>query len=90
MVLTVCAFWINYKKPWLMDDFRAGYAFGADSDAQQSDDPCGDAMAAAYDWEPRYDQFITPDDASAFYIGCYRGLHDASNDWWNVSGYLTA
>jgi hypothetical protein len=75
-----------------MDDFRAGYAYGAntDLDAKRSDDTCGDAMAEIYDVGPRFDQFITPEDASAFYLGCNRGWHGASNDWWNVSGYLTA
>jgi len=91
-VLALGGYWINYKKPWLMDDFRAGYAYGADTelDAKRPDDPCGDAMAEIYDLEPGYDQFITPEDASAFYLGCNRGWHGASNDWWNVSGYLTA
>lgn len=91
-VLAVGGYWINYKKPWLIDDFRTGYAVGVDADnlnLGEKADPCALAMATKYGGEPSYDQYITPEDQSAFYIGCYRGFHGVVNDWWNVSGYLT-
>ena len=53
-------------------------------------DPCGEAMAANYGGEARYVQFDTPEDASAFYWGCWHGSQGLGSDWWNVSGYLTA
>ncbi len=90
-VLAFGAAWVNYKKPWLMDDFRAGYAAGKEGDLPgDAKDPCGDEMANRYGGAESYAQYDTPEDQSAFYIGCSRGLNGLSNDWWNVSGYLTA
>ena len=91
-VVVVGSAWTWHKKPWLMDDFRAGFAVGADMEARdvgKRDDPCGEAMASRYGGEPFY-AYNTPEDQSAFFLGCTRGLFGASNDWWNVSGYLTA
>ena len=90
-VLAFGAIWVNYKEPWLMDDFRAGYAAGKEGDLPSTgQDRCGQEMAKRYGGEPSYHQFVTPEDQSAFYLGCSRGLHGGTNDWWNVSGYLTA
>ena len=84
----------SYKKPWLMDDYRAGYAEGVRlADEQDTDDVtglCEDSMAAAYGVPPEYDQFITPEPPSAFFLGCYHAVGGVQSDWWNVSGYLTA
>lgn len=95
VLLPVLAFggvWVSYKKPWLMDDFRAGFSVGEDLKARDvgtKDDPCGEAMASRYGGEASY-TYDTPEDQSAFFLGCTRGLFGARNDWWNVSGYLTA
>lgn len=73
--------------------FPSEYAVGADAkklSLGKSDDPCAEAMATRYGGESSYDPHITPEDQSAFYVGCYRGFFDATNDWWNVSGYLNA
>ncbi len=87
-------YWVNYKKPWLMDDYRAGYAAATrDADLRpvgNQEDPCAEAMAATYGGEARYVQYDTPEDQSAFYLGCWHGFHGVNSDWWNVSGYLTA
>jgi hypothetical protein len=95
VLLPVLAFggvWVSYKKPWLMDDFRAGFTVGEDLQARdvgKRDDPCGEAMASRYGGEASY-TYDTSEDQAAFYWGCWRGLSGVSNDWWNVSGYLTA
>jgi hypothetical protein len=92
-VLAISSVWVVQKKPWVMDDFRAGHDVvnqGTLRDQGRRGDPCAEAMAATYGEEPSYRQYDTPEDASAFYLGCYGALNGGSNDWWNVSGYLTA
>ena len=52
-VLAFGAIWVNYKKPWLMDDFRAGYTAGVDGELPSpGKDPCGQEMANRYGGEP--------------------------------------
>ena len=91
--VVISSVWAVQKKPWLMDDFRAGHDVveeGNLPDLGNGSDRCAEAMATRYGEEPSYRQYDTPEDASAFYLGCYRALHGGSNDWWNVAGYLTA
>ncbi len=92
-VLAICSAWVVQKQPWLMDDFRAGYDVveeGNLADLGRGSDPCAEEMASRYEAESSFRRYDTPEDASAFYLGCYRALNGGSNDWWNVSGYLTA
>jgi hypothetical protein len=89
------AVWGWYKKPWLMDDYRSGYAAGTQvsgqtADANDSDQRCAELMGSKYGIAPKYQQYVTPEPASAFWWGCIHGAGGADNDWWNVSGYLTA
>lgn len=93
--IVVGAVWVNYKKPWLMDDYRSGYAQGGalldvivgPDDASEQ---CAELMAQRYEGPPDYDQYVTPEPASAFWWGCFVAANGGENDWWNVSGYLTA
>ena len=94
-LLVFGAAWVGYKKPWLMNDYRAGYAAGeADlgvvKGPDASADVCSELMGSAYAIEPRYVQYDTPEPASAYWWGCTRALYGGPSDWWNVSGYLTA
>lgn len=91
-IIVIGGVWTWHKKPWLMDDFRAGFAVGSDIEAREMgkrDDPCGDAVAARYGGEGSF-ALAGSDELTAFMFGCVRGLNGLSNDWWNVSGYLTA
>jgi hypothetical protein len=90
-VLALGGLWASFKKPWLMDDFRSGYTAGKEGDLpDKGHEGCAKAMADLYDTEPSYVQWDTPEEPSAFYLGCERGLAGLTNDWWNASGYLTA
>lgn len=87
--------WVGYKKPWLMDDYRAGYdaglqKYGVVDDPNRAANVCARLMGSAYGIAPRYVQYDTSEPASAYWWGCIRGLSGGSGDWWNVSGYLTA
>ena len=89
------AVWVGHKKPWLMDDFRAGYdagsqKYGVVDGPNRVGDVCARLMGSAYGTAPRYVQYDTSEPASAYWWGCIRGLSGGSDDWWNVSGYLTA
>ena len=93
--LVFAAVWISYKKPWLMDDYRSGYSVGAGMSAvagspEKVSEKCAELMAERYGGPPKYDQYITSEPASAFWWGCVSGTGGGENDWWNVSGYLTA
>lgn len=94
-VMVFGARWAAYKKPWLMDDFRSGYAegtrvLGLITDREDVAQRCGELMAREYGGPPEYVQYDTPEPASAFWWGCNVAVSGSSNDWWNVSGYLTA
>jgi hypothetical protein len=90
-ILAIGGIWASYKKPWVMDDYRAGYLTAHEGHLEKRNGHgCALTMAEKYDVEPSYVQYDTPDDASAFYLGCVRGLAQLPNDWWNASGYLNA
>jgi hypothetical protein len=90
-IATIGGVWASYKKPWVMDDFNAGYMAAHEGNLDKMNKRgCALTMAEKYDVEPSYVQYDTPDDAAAFYLGCVRSLAGLSDDWWNASGYLDA
>lgn len=93
--LVVGATWVSYKKPWLMDDYRAGYAAGTReigevADPNEAANRCAELMGSRYGSAPKYVQYDTSEPASAFWWGCNSAVSGGENEWWNVSGYLTA
>lgn len=90
-LIAVGGTWVNYKKPWVMDDFRSGYLAASEGElVKQNSRGCALMMTEKYDVESPYVQYETPEGPSAFYLGCMRGLAPLPNDWWNASGYLNA
>jgi hypothetical protein len=75
--------WVKHHRPWLYDEYRAGYAAGLQvPDALELDDsPCEDATDAAYPQRTRFQgssrvNYNLTDDVRVFFRACQDGERD--------------
>jgi hypothetical protein len=77
--------WVKHHRPWLYDEYRAGYAAGLQvpNALEGSDEPCGDATTAAYPRRPRLPAsgnhrviYNSADDTLVFFRACQDGETD--------------
>ncbi|MEO8330440.1 MAG: hypothetical protein ABI586_10575 [Candidatus Nanopelagicales bacterium] len=78
LVLSAVAYvWARWQRPWLIADYRAGYAQGVDAKSDAGRVNCEGLSAPHYRvWSPEQNAYVT---------GCRDGAAGLPNAWWHLA-----